>query len=108
MEGNIQITIQTVLAFFGGITCIVGGISAITKLFNPFKDLKKRIDEHEQKLCNDHLRMNDIDNSMHGVEESNKVICKSLLVLLNHEVTGNGIDKLKAQRDVLEQFLIDK
>lgn len=108
MESNIQITIQTVLAFFGGIACIVGGISAITKLFDPFKDLKKRIDEHEQKLCNDHARMNDIDSAMHGIEESNKVICKSLLVLLNHEVTGNGIDKLKAQRDVLEQFLIDK
>lgn len=105
---DIEITIQTVLVFFGGITCVVAGVSAITKLFNPFKDLKKRIDEHEKKLSNDHLRMNNMENTMCEVEESNKIICKSLLVLLNHEITGNGVDKLKAQRDVLEQFLIDK
>lgn len=105
---NVEITIQTVLAFFGGITCVVAGVSAITKLFNPFKDLKRRINEHEQKLCNDNTRMDNIDGTMHEVEESNKIICKSLLVLLNHEITGNGVDKLKLQRDALEQFLINK
>ena len=105
---DIEITIQTVLALFGGLTCIVGGISALTKIFSPFKNLQKQVTEHDEKLKNDFQRMNNIDKSMHDVEESNKVICKSLLVLLNHEVTGNGIDKLKAQRDVLEQFLIDK
>ncbi|MDD4533364.1 MAG: hypothetical protein PHC48_02685 [Prevotella sp.] len=105
---DIEITIQTILAFFGGITCVVAGVSAITKLFNPFKDLKKRIDEHEKKLSNDNLRMNNMENTMCEVEESNKVICKSLLVLLNHEITGNCVDKLKLQRDVLEQFLVDK
>ena len=105
---DIKITIQTVLTFLGGVAGIVAGVSAITKLFNPFKDLKKRIDEHERKLSNDHLRMNNMDKTMCEVEESNKVICKSLLVLLNHEITGNGVDKLKLQRDALEQFLIDK
>lgn len=105
---DIEVTVQTVLALFGGLTCIVGGISALTKIFSPFKNLQKQVAEHDEKLKNDCQRMNNIDKSMHDVEESNKVICKSLLVLLNHEITGNGIDKLKAQRDVLEQFLVDK
>jgi hypothetical protein len=27
---------------------------------------------------------------------------------MNHEITGNGIDKLKAQQEQLQNFLIDK
>lgn len=105
---DIEITIQTVLTFFGGIACIVAGVSAIAKLFNPFKNLKKMIDEHEQKLSNDNLRIDNMDKAMCGVEESNRIICKTLLVLLSHEITGNGVDKLKKQRDALEQFLINR
>ena len=106
--GDVSITIQTILAFFGGIAVIAGGASAILKLFNPLKALKSKVDDHEQKLVKDFERMNTIDKTLCDVEEYDKVICKSLLVLLNHEITGNGVDKLKEQRDVLEQFLINK
>ncbi len=105
---DIEITIQTVLAFFGGLACIAGGVSAIVKLFSPFKSLQDKVNKHDKKLEDDFKRMNELEDSMKDIEESNKIICKSLFVLLNHEVTGNGVDKLKAQRDALEQFLIDK
>lgn len=106
--GNVEITIQTILALFGGITCIVGGVSAIAKLFSPFKELKKKVDDHDEKLSKDFERMEKFDSAVKQIEETDKVICKSLLVLMNHEITGNSVDKLKEQRDVLEQFLIDK
>lgn len=106
--GNVEITIQTILALFGGITCIVGGVSAIAKLFSPFKELKKKVDDHDEKLGKDFERMEKFDSAVKQIEETDKVICKSLLVLMNHEITGNSVDKLKEQRDVLEQFLIDK
>ena len=105
---NLDITIQTILAFFGGVTCIVGGISALAKLFNPIKKLKEKVEEHERKLDNDYVRMNSFDDLMEEIENSNEVICQSLFVLLNHEITGNSIDKLKEQRDRLEEYLIKK
>lgn len=108
MANDIMITVKTALALFGAIAIIGGGVSVVAKMFSPFKKLKETVDAHDKKLKDGCLRMDNIDDSMHLVEESNKVICKSLLVLLNHEVTGNGIDKLKEQRDTLEQFLIDK
>ena len=37
---ELQITIQTILTFFGGVTLVMGGISALAKLFDPFKKLK--------------------------------------------------------------------
>ena len=41
-------------------------------------------------------------------EESRKVIMKSLYVIINHTITGNGIDQLKHVRDDLNNFLIEK
>lgn len=106
--GDISTTAQTILAFFGGITVIAAGTSAIFKLFNPVKKLKEQVHEHEQKLAKDFERMNEVDAILRDIEEYDKVICKSLLVLLNHEITGNDVAKLKKQRDDLEQFLINK
>lgn len=105
---DISITVRTILAFFGGIAIIAGGMSAIFKLFNPVNKLKEQVCKHEQKLIKDFERMGEIDAALCDIEEYDKVICKSLLVLLNHEITGNDITKLKKQRDVLEQFLINK
>lgn len=106
--GDISVTTQTILAFFGSITVVAAGTSAILKLFNPVKKLKEQVHQHEQKLINDFERMHEIDAALCDIEEYDKVICKSLLVLLNHEITGNDVAKLKKQRDVLEQFLINK
>ena len=105
---NITITIETILAFFGGIVCISGGVSAMIKLFNPFKRLKAQVEEHEDKLQNDFRKFENLNSDMKEIEKSNRIICKSLLVIMNHDITGNGIDKLKEQKDKMEQFLVDK
>lgn len=40
------------------------------------------------------------------MNDAEKIIMQSMVVLLNHEITGNGIDKLKEQREIVENFLI--
>ena len=105
---NVVVTLKTILALFGGITCIVGGISSITKLFSPFKELKKKVEDHDAKLDRDYKRMESFDQTAKEIGETDKIICKSLFALLNHEITGNSVDKLKEQRDALEAFIIDK
>lgn len=104
---NVYITIQTILAVCGGISCIGGAIALIIKALTPWKALKQRVDNLEEKIKNDYENINDIETSLHAVESSNKVICKSLLVILNHEATGEGIEEIKEQRNTLEQFIID-
>ena len=41
-------------------------------------------------------------------EESNRMILQCLLVIINHEITGNGIENLKHARDDLQEYLINK
>ena len=105
---EIKTFIQIALSIFGGVSVIAGGISSIIKLFSPIRKLKERVDKNEEFLERDWNRFKEVERQNQQNECANKEICKALLVLLNHEITGNGIEKLKEQRDELEKFLIEK
>lgn len=105
---DVTTTVNTILAFFGALVCISGGVSVIVKMLSPFQKLKKQVEEHEDKLKDDFDKFKTMNDTIAEVEQSNKVILQSLVVIMNHEATGNGIDKLKKQKDALEQYLIDK
>lgn len=105
---DVTTTVNTILAFFGALVCISGGVSVIIKMLSPFRKLKKQVEEHEDKLKDDFNKFKEMNDAIAEVEYSNKVILQSLVVIMNHEATGNGIEKLKKQKDKLEQYLIDK
>lgn len=85
-----------------GVISIVGGAwFMIKRLKQPSDDFHKKVENHEQYLQRDFARLNEI-------ETDNKVICKALLVLINHGITNNGIDRMKEVRDELQEYLIDK
>lgn len=66
---NVGIVLGGILALFGGITVIAGGATAVMKLFNPFKTLKKQVCEHDQKLIDNDRRIDGIEKSINCVEE---------------------------------------
>ena len=67
----------------------------------PNDDLKAKVEKHDRLLDKDNKRLEEI-------ESSNQMILKSLLVIINHEITGNCIEKMKAVRDSLEEYLIKR
>lgn len=90
------------VVFFCGLISAVWGVWKIIKeLKKPSTDLKIKMEEHERKLQRDKDRLDEI-------EEYQKVICKSLLSMVDHEITGNGIEKLKTTKTELQNFLIDR
>lgn len=108
MNGNdLSITFQTLLAIFGSITAIVAGVSAIAKMFSPFKELQKKVGEHEERLKKGDEKFIELENEFHKSMQMQREVCKSLMVLMNHEITGNSIDKLKIQYEEMQKFLID-
>jgi len=101
MNGHdITITMQTILTIFGGVSVVVAGTASITKMFSPFKELKTKVDEHETILHN--LKAEVAKQS--GMQRE---VCKSLIVIMNHEITGNSVDKLKERQEELQKYLID-
>jgi hypothetical protein len=67
----------------------------------PNDDLKAKVEKHDRLLDKDNKRLE-------AVEASNRMILQSLLVIINHEITGNGVEKMKTVRDSLEEYLIKR
>lgn len=95
------ITWELILGVAGGIVVLVNAIKAIGNFISPVTDIKKKVEKHDELLDNDHKRLT-------SIEQTNKMICKSLVALLDHEITGNGIEKLKTTKTEMQNYLIEK
>lgn len=95
------ITSNQIMGFLGLITAIWGVWKIVKELKKPNDDLKKEVQRHTELLNSDNTRLR-------SVEESNKMILQCLFVILNHDITGNGIDNMKEARSELETFLANK
>lgn len=104
---DFAITIQTILAIFGMIAAVMAGVSGIAKMLSPFKELKERVEAHEESLKAGNRHFEKLDAAIEVQGKMQREICKSLIVIMNHEITGNSIDKLKDQQEELQKFLID-
>ena len=88
-----------------GLCALVASLWGLWKIVKEWKkpsdDLKSTVNKHDALLDNDNKRLKDI-------EDSNQMILKCLLVIINHSITGNGIEKMKDIREELQDFLINK
>lgn len=98
---EITISSTQILAFCALITSLWGVWKIVKEWKKPNDDLKHKVEKHEEVLDADNRRLKDI-------EDSNKMMLQCLLAIINHSITGNGIDKMKQTRDELQEFLIQK
>ena len=95
------ITSEQLLGLCAFVTAVWGVWKTTKEESKPSADLKKEVDEHSRLLESDNKRLKE-------VEESNRLILQSLLVIVNHEISGNGIDGMKKTRDELQEYLVNR
>ena len=97
------ITINTEQIIY--ICTLVTAVWAVYKIYKEIKkpnnDIRTMVKNHDEKLKTEDTRLKE-------QKETNCMILQCMLDLINHEITGNGIDKLKERRDSLQEFLINK
>lgn len=98
---GITITTEQILWLCGLISALWGVWKIVKELKKPNDNLRLTVDKHEKLLNSD-------DKRLRSIEDSNKMILQSLLVIINHDITGNGIEKMKEAREELQEFLINK
>lgn len=98
---NLEITIQTIIVICSGIVVIINAIKGVKGILKPIKDIENKLTKHDELLHSDYKRLT-------SVEESNKIICKCMLALLEHQITGNSVEKLRLAKKDLQNFLIEK
>lgn len=98
---NFTITSAQILAFCAFVTTLWGVWKIVKEIKKPNDDLKNTVAQHDKLLDNDNKRLKEIENS-------NRMILQCLLVIINHDITGNGIEKMKTARDELQEYLINR
>jgi hypothetical protein len=76
-------------------------VEKIKKALQPALDAAQWRRETDAKLAKDKVRID-------SLEDGNKVLLRGILAMLNHEITGNSVDKLKAAQDEITKYLITK
>ena len=95
------ITSSQILAMCAFISATWGVYKIIKELKKPSEDLRKEVEKHSKLLDTDDRRLKEI-------EDSKKMILQTLLAMINHNITGNGIENMKKIRDDLQKYLVDK
>lgn len=114
---NIEITYKTILYILGSI-CTIGGATAVfSRWSKPFKDVIKKVENKANKIELEELKnrldkleqYQDIDHDrIKEIERGNEKICKCILAITDHELTGNSIDKLRKAKEEMQDYLITK
>lgn len=103
---------NTILVIAGGVSVIAAAVSWIIKAIKAAKkptdkqnerltNLEARVARHDELLAKDLERLNEI-------EESCRVMLQSILAMMDHEISGNDIARLKETRKTLENYLARK
>ena len=90
-----------ILAICGGISVVGGAGAILVKVIRPAFKLNNRVKILEEHGKKDYERLVKL-------EEMQKQQSKCLAAMLNHQITGNGIDNMKKIRDELLESIIDK
>lgn len=100
MENSV-IAVKDIAYLLGFVASIWGVYKIIKDIYTPYKLRNREIEKNKEYLARDNERIKDL-------EESNAMIYECLLVMLNHQITGNGVDKMKEVRDKMNEFIIKK
>lgn len=95
-----SISLGEILWICSFIAAVWGVWKIVKELKKPNDDLKATVQQHTEALDKDNKRLSDI-------ESSDRMILRCMLVIINHDITGNGIENLKTTRDELQDFLIN-
>lgn len=104
----ITLDIDNLLFWAGAIgvicTAIVWIIKGMGPLLRPFKEIRE-LKEHTHTCA---MKFENDQQHLMEMRENEKMIMKSLMLLLKHAETGNCTGEVGAGRKELENYLIDK
>lgn len=121
--------LQQVIGFCALITGVWGVWKIVKEIKKPSNDLHDLVEHHDYLLKKDNQRLERLESaslqivseteshdddikeiikSLKDAEDTNKIVLKSLFVIINHDITNNGIDKLKETLNELNSYLVEK
>ena len=99
-------------ATLGGLALIASGINAVKTIISPLLKMRQRVDTLEADEAahekDSEMQFAKIEKNMRRQEETNQIVFKALFALVNHEIDGNGVERLKNVRKELSDNIIER
>lgn len=114
---NFEITLNTLMYLLGLIAAAGAATAVISRWLSPYKKLKEdvanKVDKAEFEALKKEVKtVTDYQDEDHDTlkrfERGNEVICKCILAITDHELTGNGKEQLKRAKEEMQNYLIEK
>ena len=105
--GNVLVV---VLAIAGAIVTIGGATAVIKRWWNSSKGMKnqEQINELDKRVENVEVKTTQLEVHQKGTDEFARIMCNSMLALLNHAITGSSTVELKKAEEEIKKYLINK
>lgn len=92
--GDLAFSINDLLWF-------IGACGAIWGVYKGWKAYVLKITKQEEAV-------DKLEKQMKELQESDSMVLKTLLALINHSIDGNGIEGMKKIRVSLEEYIVKK
>jgi hypothetical protein len=103
---------QITLAIIGGALVLINFYNAIMNLVknakSPTDSLEMRIEEIEKKISVYEERFGRDKARLDSFDEGNRVILKSLLAIMKHDIDGNNVEELKVTSKELQEYMLKR
>lgn len=88
------------LGCVGVVSLIASLIIALRAIKKPYEERNQTIREHSEKLDRDWATLQELKDEM-------AILLNGQMLLLQHEITNNHLDKLEEQHDFIQRYLIE-
>ncbi len=98
---------ETIAAVAGGIVLIGNVCTLIYKWIRPAIQLKETVQELERRSVNDYKVLQGVKEAIEHNEKVNRMQLLTMMQMINHDIDGNNIEKLKATREHILAMLAE-
>lgn len=99
-----------ILAIAGAIITFGGATAVLKRWWSSSKGMKnqEQINKLDKRVENVENKTTQLEHHLKDNDDFNKIMCNSMLALLNHAITGSSNNKLKEAEEEIKQYLINK
>lgn len=110
MDVNVNDIIVYILAIAGIITALGGATAVLKRWWTNSKGTKNQeeIKKLDKRVENVEFKIQRLEHHQEDTDEFTKIMCNSMLALLNHSITGSSTEKLKDAEEEIKRYLINK
>lgn len=100
---EIQTFVLVLMALCGTVITLGSAVNLIIKWKK-----QSKTEKHELMIRDHEERLKELEKDKKEKDGFTKVMCNSMLALLNHNINGNSKDKLEKAKEELQNFLVSK